>query len=483
MNLRLVSAGAAAFGLILAMYFEAGRPAVAAAQPTTPPVSMPTPAASEASLPYPAYGTPRPDMLEKVPAPGVPSTLTLTQATDIAVIKSPVFAIARAQYDAIRAKYGAARSALLPSVTGVGAATRTYGSTPASGSGGPGKQLSASLQLQQLIFDGGRAIAGIKSAHEGSIAGEATLLRSLQTLAFNVAKAYYAALQAHQTTQADSQLVKQAEVNQSLVHAKIRAGAAARSDEATAIFQTAQARAKLVQAQGAEISADAFFANTMGLDANTLVRPYNDTPIDPTVSLLRVPLLTYLSAEKRALLLRPDYISAVHGAAAAKANVRFAKLAKFPTVNATATTGTATTQSDATHFLATSSLGAKLNFPLFDQGLTNFNVATAVSESDIAEATLQESYLGVQLDVRQALAGLISAQAAVTQAQAELTSAQVGLNAAQARYRAGVATLLDLVTAQANLSTAQTDVVNAVSNLRIAEQTYEYDLGENSVRL
>ena len=163
---------------------------------------------------------------------------------------------------------------------------------------------SVGITITQLIYDGGRTIANIRSAKAADIAGRATLLRQLQTLAFNVANAYYAVLEDNATVTADAQLVHEFEVNESSVAAQIRNGAAARSDIAAAQFQTAQARGNLVTAQGTAIGAQATFATTLGLDADAQVVPHQITA-QPSA-----PNPTYAASLKRALDLRPDYISA-----------------------------------------------------------------------------------------------------------------------------------------------------------------------------
>ena len=97
---------------------------------------------------------------------------------------------------------------------------------------------SATISITQLIYDGGRTIAAIRSAKEADIAGRATLLRDLQTLALNIANAYYTVLEDNATVTADAQLVHEFEVNEASVAAQIRNGAAPRSDIAAAQFQT-----------------------------------------------------------------------------------------------------------------------------------------------------------------------------------------------------------------------------------------------------
>ena len=470
--------------LTFALALGAFAPAVALAQ------------ASSTPLPYPAYGTPAPDVSATRPKPNVPTTVNLTQSIDIAVARSPQFEAQRAQYRAVQAKYGAAKGALLPNVSGSAGITRDYGAgntgNSGSGSGGTGSSSLSGpfttefgrVQATQLIFDGGRVIAGLRSAKEGDIAGKQTLLRQLQGLAFNVAQAYFGVLQADATVSADAQIVRQFETQENNVRAQIRAGSAARADLAAAQFQTAQARGALITAQGNQIGAQATFATTLGLDADAAVQPQG-------VSSSAIPAhaLEYTNAVAQALNLRPDYVAAQHSVESARQNVRFAKLARFPSVNATGSTGDSRTLiggagvTGNNKFASSSSLGAQLTFPIYDQGLTNFNVAQAASQYDQAVAAQRQTQLTVQSDVRGALAGLISARAALTQAQAEQESAQVNVRATQARYRVGAATITDIVTAESNLATAQRDYVNAVYGEQLAEQRYTFALGSNDLRL
>ncbi|HET9030636.1 MAG TPA: TolC family protein, partial [Candidatus Aquilonibacter sp.] len=131
----------------------------------------------------------------------------------------------------------------------------------------------------------------------------------------------------------------------------------------------------------------------------------------------------------------------------------------------------------------TSSIGATISIPIYDQGLTNYNVAVAASQLDQANAALQATKLTVQSDVRSALATVISARAALVQGQAELSSATVNLQASQARYHVGAATITDVVTAQALYAQAQRDYVNVLYAERVAEERYTYALGASDLKL
>ena len=114
--------------------------------PITAPTPAPMPTTSGTPIPYPAYGSPAPDVSQQQQKPGVPITVTLNQAIDIAVVQAPAFASERAVYNAIAAKYGAEKSALLPGVSAQASAEKQYGtagtggnSTQSQRDGGPGR--------------------------------------------------------------------------------------------------------------------------------------------------------------------------------------------------------------------------------------------------------------------------------------------------------------------------------------------------------
>ncbi|HVR45077.1 MAG TPA: TolC family protein [Candidatus Binatia bacterium] len=491
------------------------------------PSPMPEPTVSGTPIPYPAYGTPAPDVVLLRPKKGVPQTISLSDAVRIGVALSPTFALQNAQWAAIHAKYAASVQAYYPGLSATAQTAKAYSNGTTASTGGASARPSSSpaivpnaafglatpsaysqatvtnesvgITIQQLIYDGGRTIANIRAAKAADIAGRATLLRQLETLAFNIATAYYAVLEDNATVTADAQLVREFEVNEASVAAQIRNGAAARSDIAAAQFQTAQARGQLVTAQGTAIGAQATFATTLGLDADSQVVPKAVTTQPPP------PNPNYSASLARALVMRPDYISAAYNVESSKENLRFAKLARFPVLSAGASDtisrqfincfSTTTTLPNSTKVVGVSAcpgpsswtndkgLGLNLTIPIYDQGVTNYNVAIAASQLDQAVATLNSTRLTVESDVRSALATLISARASLVQARSELTSAQVSLDATQAQYKVGATTILNVVTAEANLSTAQSAYITALYGVQNAEQNYLYATGISDVQI
>ncbi len=498
-----------------AILLAAGIPVLGLAQTpsgdggVTLPSPVPLPTNGGTPLPYPAYGTPAPDVAHLTQKAGIPTVVTVQQAVKIAVALSPVFASANAQWAAIHARYTSSKQALLPGLNGTAQLGNQYstqgfgvnapggiGPSPVptvqpTGSGGLGSNSSgrttsesATINLQQLIYDGGRTIANIHSAKYADYAGRATLLRDLQTLAFNVATAYYAVLQDNATVVADAQLVKEFEVNEAAVVAQIKNGAAARSDLAAAQFQTAQSRGNLVTAQGSAIAAQATFNTTLGLDADAEAVPKQISQQAPQSN------PTYAMSLKRAFLLRPDFLSSNYTVTSDQENLRYAKLARFPILSGAASYGvTRTLSSPYTNAYNTNAssndkaIGLTLTVPIYDQGVTNYNVALAAATLDTANANYNQTRLQVESDVRSALANLISARALLVQTNSELNAARVSLDATQAQYKVGATTIINVVTAEANLATAQADNIQAIYGVQNAQQNYLYATGTTDLQL
>lgn len=445
-----------------------------------PPASQPT------TLQYPAYGTPAPGIDRGVPVPEASAVVSLDQAIAIGFARSPALAQARAAVEIATAPVQLARTALFPDINGTVSTSKTdrqagssTGGSPTLGGGFVSNELEATLT--QLIYDGGHVAFELRSAKASQVASLATYKRDLQTVAYNVANAYYAALSAQRQTQVALATVQLDEVDEALVAAELRAGTASQVDLATAELPVAQARVAVVQAQGTELSAQAAFVNAMGLDANALVLPQDDgNVLSGSAYTPQVPIPTYDVAVQRALMLRPDYYAAVQTVESYVADLRATKLNLFPKLEGTASTGTASTDTMGGTYRNGSTLGLELTVPIYDQGVTAAEVAQVQGELDQASAQLASTKLAIQLNVKQTLVALVSARAAFIETQAELSEAEEVLHATQAQYQAGVTTLPLLLNAQVSLTQALTAQVTALYTLRQAESAFLFAEGANA---
>ncbi len=453
----------------------------------TGPAALPLPS----NIPYPAYGSPVPGVNEGVPVAGVPTKLSLNEAVAIGIATSPVLATARADAQLAKVNVDLARTGILPNLYGSGSYYRFYqnsSSVRTGGNTGGGSVLatgpyaytqnSASVNLQQLIFDGGKVAAQIQAASKSQVAAVDTYRRQIQTVAYNVATAYLNVLAARRTTYVDIELVRQNQVQEDLVRAQYRAGTAARVDISTAELPTAKARLSVVQAQAQQLTQMANLANAMGLDANTLVSPVDDPKLLETSMLPATTTLSYDRAMARAVLVRPDYDAAVQTVEANKKSLLAARLGYSPSFSGVANFGTTSTTQAGGDYRPSGELGINLNLPLFNQGITRANIEQAKANLDVANANLTTTTQSIQLSVKQALVAVVSARAGVDLANVEFRESVDVLNSTRAQYRAGVTTLPLLLNAQVQLTQALTDQTTALYTLRQAEQQLLYAIGE-----
>lgn len=459
--------------------------------PTIAPSAIPTlpPASSTLTLPYPAVGTPAPGVTASAVNPAVPQTVTLRQAILIAVAKAPLLASARGDLQLAKASVNLAQAGILPNVTASASTSHSHaqpGGRTSGSSGSGGSFVSSSeiasnnlnATLSQLLFDGGRVFSQIRSASASQVASLDTYQRDLQTVAFNVASAYYTALSAQRTTAVDNETLRQDQVQLNLVIAQYHAGQSSLVDVATAELPLSQARVALVQQQGVEAGAQAALANAMGLDANTVVRPADDASSYQQVVATAIAIPTYDKAISQAYLLRPDLASAAQTVQAAQYSLHAARLGYVPTVNGSTSYGVGSNDVAGGSFTNNWSIGANLTLPIFNADI-RANIESAQGNLTKATAAYQTVQLGVQLNVKQTLTSLISARAALDATQVSYNEAATVLRATQAQYRAGVTTLPLLLNAQVQLTSALVNEVNAIYSLRQAEQAFLYATGQN----
>jgi outer membrane protein TolC len=392
----------------------------------------------------------------------------------VAAARSPALRIATDTYRQTGAAVALSKTPHQPNVTGTLSAV-ACSSAPTAQS--PSEDL-AGVGLAQLVFDGGHALAQIRAAQATQSAGSGTLARSAQQIAFNVAQTYYNALETRAAVKLALRIVAQDRAQEDLIRAQIDAGVASRVDLATAQIPTAQALVQVARTRGQDVAALAAFANTMGLHANADVEPAEDTAGETSTSQIPNEPATYDAAVEHAMSVRPDYQSAQRALVAANQTLRAAKTLDSPQVGVVANAGVANLPGSGLGTLPNNFVGATLTLPFYDQGVRNAQSESASIGVDLQEATLSQTELGIESDVRQALGTLTGARDALVQAELELRTAQEVLVDTQVQYRAGITNLALLLNAQSGLTQAETDRLTAVYALRQAEESYLFAVGD-----
>jgi outer membrane protein TolC len=438
--------------------------------------TLPTIAAARA-LPYPANGHAQPGVVATRHDASVPDAVTLEQAIAIALARSPSLREAGFSVDYQRAAVDAARSATRPDIS-VGASSAREFEQESGQQVMPGWSTSnsASVSLAELIYDGGQTRARIRAAQASADSSAASARRTAQQIAYDVATAYYDVLVAERTMAADAEVIREDLVNENLVRAQIAAGTAAGADLSLQQYATAQARTALVREQGTEQSARVSFATALGLDADTLVLPVDDTAAleqpGPTLA-----VESYVDALAIAASHRPDIQGSDLDVVAARESLIAAQRGLAPTLSASLSKGLASVDYAGAAYRNNASIGFTVGIPIYDRGATRASIAEARATADRLSVVRRGTAISVQQDVRNALIGIVSAQSTLDQARAEFASAAQTLAQTQGRYRAGVTTLPSLVQAQTAFTQASTDIVNAIYAFRQAEAARRFALG------
>jgi outer membrane protein TolC len=460
---------------------------------STAPAAAADPAAlpsveSGLALPYPAYGPPQPQILTTRRVAGVPATVALADAIAIAIARVPSLDAARGDVALEDASVALARTGLAPDVSISASPTYSYvqdgganasaASSAASAALFSAQSNSGSISLSQLIFDGGQIRAKIDAARLTRDAALATYRRDAQTVAFNVADAYYTLLADERTVAVDEQLLRENIVSENLVRAQIRAGTVAGADLASQLATTANARTTLVSAQATFQNDRVAFATTLGLPADADVLPRDDTQGLETTTPTG-PLPAFADALDTAYRERPDVAEARLTVAADEASLRGARRGLSPTLSFSGTKGLESSDLGGGAIRNDGTIGLTVTIPVYDQGITRANVASSRATVAIADANEATKRISVSQDVRQALTSIVSDRAVLDQTRAAYDSAVISLRSTQGQYRVGVSTLPSLIQAEATLASAATNIVNAIYTLRIAENNLRYALGTN----
>lgn len=419
----------------------------------------------------------------------IPMSLSLSQAESIALASSPALAFARGQLESALGSVGTARAGEMPNISGLASTGRAKSISPPGNFAGfttPSTTTltttkSASLALKQLIIDGGRIHDAVAAAKLGTDSARFNLERQMQSVEFNVASAYYAALQARHQLQVARDSLNLAQVQLKLVQAQFKAGVASRADVLTAQLPVAQAQLAVAQAANGEQTQLALMLDTMGLPAQTPV-----TIADEGASPASLPALADILAIANRE--RPDLLAAQASSESAAASLRSARLGLFPTILGTGSTNTNSSKQTTdqpntsgspppTISTTTSgvyapgwSVGLSLSVPIFDGGLTRGETAQAQGALDEANANLKTTQLLVSLNIQQAYLGVQTAEAGLSAADAEYSQAKTVLDVTNAQYKAGVTTLPLLLNAQVGLAKAEGDQVNALYTYKTAWQ-------------
>jgi outer membrane protein TolC len=243
------------------------------------------------------------------------------------------------------------------------------------------------------------------------------------------------------------------------------------SDLLSAQVQLAQAQEDLLQAQNALDLAHAALNVAMGLPEDAA------TTIETGLKECSFDAGTISDRQQRALKDRPDLREAGLGVEHAANGKRMARAEFLPTLNAFSS-WEEDNQTFLNHGGNNWTVGASLNFNIFDGGANRARLAGARYRQIQAQAQFDQMAAGVKLQVREAYLNLTTSQQRVDVSRQAQSQAEESLRIVQNRYEAGLATITDLLQVETADSSAQKNYLNALFDYRLSFAALELATGE-----
>lgn len=405
--------------------------------------------------------------------------IALDDAVHQAQRNAPAAVTAR---NALRTSAAAVRTAYaqyIPSLSVSGSGSRQGGETFFQGKlvpyqGSPwsfSRGLSANLEL----FDGGRRWFNLRAAEANVDAADASETAQRYNIALQVKQQYFAVLAARESEAAARRQLEQATEQLKSSTAKVRAGAATKSDSLRSAIQVGNARLALLTAQNNLRVANAGLTRLVGAADVVTASPAD------TAEMGRIVLD---SAQLTAMALDgPSVRQAEAALVAARASKKAAKTPYMPTINSSySLSGNNTSDTfdwGSGRIPKQNSLRFSVNFPLFNNLSREENVMRTSVAEDNAIAALRDAKLAQQQSLVQFLGAFRTAEERVAIQLASVAAAEEDLRVQQQRYALGASVLLDLLTSQTTLDQARASLIQARYDARIAKAQVEALVGRD----
>ena len=411
---------------------------------------------------------------------------TLAELIDIAERSNPRTKVAWERAKQAAEQLGIERSAYYPILAGVatfeGQRTIDPFPKPLAPSGYTVNYIGLAqpeITLEYLLFDSGKRKASVDAAAAERLVAGANFMEINQSVAFQVASAYYALLTARERLQATRETLKTAQTTQDAAELQLRNGRSTLPDVLNARAETAQAVFDEESASGDEQVARVALRDAMG------VEPSPDITIDAQES-EPLPLLLTLSIDQlvdRALADRPELLAQAAAIRAANSGIRAAKAEYGPRVTFSGSAAqtslwpTASVGQLGSASKPTWSATFQIEWRIFDGGARKHQLNAAESKHREAQNELADKQDNATREVWSAYIGFRTAIRKQQAAVALLESANTSYSASLDAYRYGVRTLVDVLTAEKQLALARLSIVAARSELFLQAVNLEFATG------
>jgi outer membrane protein len=400
-------------------------------------------------------------------------TITLSDAKQAALQHHPNIRQAQANSAAAEARVDQAGSAYLPQVTATGSYQRITGNYAPRPGATPSAVSSTSwnfntynyysmgVSATQLLYDFGQTSSKKQAAEASFQATRASESVAQQQSLLSVQSAFFSA-----RAQKQMMLVTRDSFNNQRRHLEqivgfVRSGIRPEIDLVQARADLANVRVLVINAQNSYDLAKVQLNQAMGIIANTEYEV-----ADEWLTALPEENASEDQLLEQAMNSRPQVLALRRQRIAQEATIRALKGAFGPTLSGTASV--TDTGVELGSLVPNGSVGVALNWPLFQGGLTRYQIQEAQANLQSVDAQIDSLRLSVRLDIEQAMLAIRGAKASIESLQEALDNSNERLRLAEGRYASGVGTSIELGDAQIAVTNAAAQLVQGQYNLSVA---------------
>lgn len=413
-------------------------------------------------------------------------TYQLPQLIDIAARNTPQTRIAWEEARQAALAVGMTEATFLPTITAtvIGGAQRVRTPLPDNITGIDSFTTTEdgvvpAVLLEWLVFDFGQRRANAEAARHTSFAANIDFTGAHQQVIYNVTIAYYR----YGATQARERAARQALANSRLIQnaadGRMERGIGTSVEVAQARQQVAQARLRLVEAEGTRRDAYQGLLAAMGISPMTEIRVGD-------VGARRLPRSVGQPTEEvieAALARRPDVLAAYSRLKASEAGIRASRAEFLPKVYLSGIAASDRTSLSVNGLPGigqqSTSAGVLVGVavPIYSGGLRKAQLEQAKSLSATAKDAFTQTQDAAAREIVVANDTLRTALAAHAAASELVAAAEVTYDAALQSYRNGVGTLTDATAADTGLLDARQARADAHAAALAAAATLAFSLG------
>jgi outer membrane protein len=391
-----------------------------------------------------------------------PRAVTLAEAVALAERAQPRIIQAQGQMRTADARIRTAQGAFLPNLTASASGADFFSESsridPTTGelvvSGTTTRSVSTSLSSSIELFDGFRRSNELKAARANEDAAGASLVDARFQQALQTTTTFFDALAGQHLVRVRETSLRRAEEQFNVSVARLRAGAATRSDSLRSLVGIGNAELQLVNARAQLANAEANLGRLIGLTDPARA-------VDDPAFYQVVPRVDTAVLRAEVVLRSPQVQAAEASHRAAQASLVSSRSTYWPSLTLSGNTSLSGNRNNDFRMLNQRQLSLGLSWQIFNRFNREQTVVAQSVSADNARANYEEARRMVFATLTARLAELDAARLRIEITQRSVEAAQEDLRVQQERYRLGVATILDVLLTTEQLTQAEVDAVNA----------------------